>query len=276
VPDASNGRFVRLAEDYTVSEKVIAAEGLPWPPRVEDFFLPDIAGPWVTKFSVMIWIAVALLLIFFLVTYRNPKIVPTKGQWLAESVYGMIRDNVARDQMGAKGIRFAPYLTVLFCFILLTNLFSIVPGLQISPNSHIAFPIVLAAISYVLYLSVGIRKHGFFKYMKMNLILPNVPWPMHFLLVPIEFLQNFINQPVTLALRLFANMFAGHLLLLVFTVGGFVMLASDNPFIQISSIFSFVLAIVMAFFEALVAILQAYVFVVLTANYVSKSLADEH
>jgi F-type H+-transporting ATPase subunit a len=99
---------------------------------------------------------------------------------------------------------------------------------------------------------------------------------MHFLLVPIEFLQNFINQPVTLAVRLFANMFAGHLILLVFTVGGFVMLSSDNLFIQVSSIFSFARAILMAFFEALVAILQAYVFVVLTANYVSKSMADEH
>jgi F-type H+-transporting ATPase subunit a len=243
---------------------------------VGDFFLPDIAGPWVTKFTMMIWLAVALLLVFFLVAYRKPELVPGRTQWAAETVYGLIRDNVAKEQMGTPGIRFAPYLTVLFCFILLTNLFGIVPGLQISPNSHIAFPIVLAAISYVLYLSVGIRKHGFGKYMKMNLILPNVPWPMHFLLVPIEFLQNFINQPVTLAVRLFANMFAGHLILLVFTVGGFVMLSSDNLFIQVSSIFSFAMAILMAFFEALVAILQAYVFVVLTANYVSKSMADEH
>ena len=151
------------------SELVLAAE-LPWPPSVGDFFLPDIAGPWVTKFTMMIWLAVALLLIFFLVAYRKPQLVPGRTQWAAESVYGLIRDNVAKEQMGTPGIRFAPYLTVLFCFILLTNLFGIVPGLQISPNSHIAFPIVLAAISYVLYLSVGIRKHGFGKYMKMNLI----------------------------------------------------------------------------------------------------------
>ena len=109
----------------------------------------------------------------------------------------------------------------------------------------------------------------------MSLILPGVPWPMHFLLVPIEFLQNFINKPVTLAVRLFANMFAGHLILLVFTVGGFVMLSSDNWFVQASSVFAFLMAILMTFFEALVAILQAYVFVVLTANYLS-SLAEEH
>src|SRR5690606_335602 len=197
-------------------------------------------------------------------------------QWAAETVYGLIRDNVAKEQMGTAGIKFAPYLTVLFCFIVLTNLFGIVPGLQISPNSHVAFPIVLAAISYVLYLSVGIRKHGFIKYMKMNLILPNVPWPMHFLLVPIEFLQNFVNQPVTLAVRLFANMFAGHLILLVFTIGGFVMLNSDNWFVQASSVFAFLMAIIMTFFEALVAILQAYVFVVLTAKSLPTSLAEQH
>lgn len=259
-----------------MSGQLLVAEGLPWPPSVGDFYPPNVAGPWVTKFGIMVWIAVALLLIFFMVAYRQPKLVPGRMQWAADTLYGFMRDDVARGQMGADGIRFAPYLTVLFSFILLTNLFGIVPFLQISPNAHIAFPIVLTAITYVMYLYVGVRKHGFFKYMKMNLILPGIPWPMHFLVLPIEFLQNFINRPVTLAVRLFANMFAGHLILLVFTIGGFVLLASDNPFIQVTSIFSFLMAILMAFFEVLVSVLQAYVFVVLTANYVGSALADEH
>lgn len=264
-----------IAEDDILSGHLVALE-LPWPPSVGDFFPPNLAGPWITKFTIMVWLAVALLIIFYLTAYRKPSLVPTRAQWAVESLYGMMRDSVARDQMGDAGIKFAPYLTVLFSFIVLTNIFGIVPGLQISPNSHIAFPIVLAVISYVLYLAVGIRKHGFFRYMKMSLILPNVPWPMHALLIPIEFMQNFIIRPVTLAVRLFANMFAGHLILLVFTIGGFVMLASDNLFIQVTSIFSFLMAILMTFFELLVAILQAYVFVVLTANYISTSLAEEH
>ncbi|WP_025618332.1 F0F1 ATP synthase subunit A [Salinispora cortesiana] len=263
-------------EDDTVSGQLVVAQDLPWPPSVNDFYPPAVAGPWVTKFTLMVWLAVGLVIIFYMAAYRNPKLVPSKGQWLAESVYGLVRDNIAREQMGNAGIRFAPYFTVLFSFILITNIFSIVPGLQISPNSHIAFPIVLSAISYVLYLAVGVRKHGLLKYLKMSLILPGVPWPMHILLVPIEFLQNFVVRPVTLALRLFANMFAGHLLLLVFTVGGFVMLSADNLFVQVTSVFSFAMAIVMAFFEALVAVLQAYVFVTLTANYVGTSLAEEH
>ncbi|GAB3152560.1 F0F1 ATP synthase subunit A [Micromonospora sonneratiae] len=261
-----------------MSGQLVVAQGaeLPWPPSVGDFYPPDVAGPWVTKFGIMIWIAVAALIIFFMTAYRKPKLVPGRAQWAAEEVYGLIRNGVARDQMGAAGIKFAPYLTVLFSFILLTNLFGIIPGFQISPNSHIAFPIVLTAISYAMYNYVGVRKHGFFKYVKMSLILPGVPWPMHFLLVPIEFLQNFVIRPVTLALRLFANMFAGHLLLLVFTVGGFVMLASDSLFVQVTSVFSFLMAILMVFFELLVAVLQAYVFVVLSANYISTSMADSH
>ncbi|HEX5542270.1 MAG TPA: F0F1 ATP synthase subunit A [Micromonospora sp.] len=263
------------AEDDTVSGQLVVAQDLPWPPTVDDFFLPGLVGPWITKFTIMIWLAVALLIVFFVNAYRKPTLVPSRKQWAVESLYGLIRDGVARDQMGDTGIKFAPYLTVLFSFIVLTNIFGIVPGLQISPNSHIAFPIVLALISFVLYLAVGVRKHGFFRYLRMSLILPGVPWPMHILLIPIEFLQNFVNRPVTLAVRLFANMFAGHLILLVFTVGGFVMLASDNLFIQASSIFAFLMTVLMTFFELLVAVLQAYVFVVLSANYLSTSLAEQ-
>ncbi|MGC4803459.1 F0F1 ATP synthase subunit A [Micromonospora sp. DT233] len=264
------------AEDDTVSGQLVVAQDLPWPPSVGDFYPPDVAGPWVTKFGIMVWLAVALLIIFFLYAYRKPTLVPGKTQFYAEALYGLVRDNIAKEQMGPAGVRFAPYFTVLFAFITLTNLFSIVPGLQISPNSHIAFPIVLAAISYVMYLYLGARKHGLGKYLKMSLVIPGVPWPMHILLIPIEFLQTFIVRPVTLALRLFANMFAGHLLLLVFTVGGFVMLNSSSLFIQVTSVFSFLMAIVMAFFEVLVAVLQAYVFVTLSANYIGSSLADEH
>src|SRR5258708_4304465 len=156
----------------------------------------------------MVWFAVALIIVFFLVAYRSPKLVPTKLQWLAESIYGFGRETVAKEVIGVEGLRFAPYLATLFCFVLVTNVFGIVPLLQVSPNSHIAFPAVLAIISYVLFLYQGIRRHGLFKYLKMNLFIPGVPWPMYFLLVPIELLSTFVLRPFTLALRLFANMFA--------------------------------------------------------------------
>jgi F-type H+-transporting ATPase subunit a len=255
-----------------------AAEELPWPPSVEDIFLPSVvegAYPWLTKFTLMVWLGVALAVIFFLVTYRSPKMVPGKGQWLAESIYSFIRDGVGRDVIGKEGLKFAPYLTSLFVFILVLNTFGIIPLLQISPNAHIAFPVVLAVLSYVIFNYVGIRKHGAGKYLKMNLF-PDAPAAMYPLLVPIEFFSTFILRPVTLALRLFANMFAGHMLLLVFTIGGFVLLGASNVAIQSVSAISFAMAILLTLFEVVVALLQAYVFTILTASYIQGALAEEH
>jgi F-type H+-transporting ATPase subunit a len=243
---------------------------------VEDFYLPAIAGegPWFTKIVALVWLTVAVLIIFFLVTYRKPKLVPTKGQWLAESIYGFVRNNIAVEMIGREGVRFAPYLTVLFCFILLNNLYGIVPGIQISPNSHIAFPAMLAAVSYVLFIAVGIRKHGLGKYLKLSFI-PPAPWFILPILIPIEAFSNFVIRPFSLAVRLFANMFAGHMLLLVFALGGFVMLNANALFVPLS-LLSWAMTVALTMLEALVIMLQAYVFTVLTASYVQGALAEGH
>jgi F-type H+-transporting ATPase subunit a len=253
-------------------------DDLPFPPSVDDFYSPPlIAGtyPWLTKYTLLVWIAAAILIVFFLVAYRKPKLVPTKTQWMAESIYGFARENIAVGLIGSEGVAFAPYFTTLLCFILLTNLFGIIPFIQISPNSHIAFPIVLTVITYVLFNYVGIKRHGFVKYMKISLI-PPAPWFILPLLVPIEFFSTFIVRPVTLSLRLFANMFAGHVILLVFTLGGFVLLGANSWLIKSASVLSFALAIALTFLEALVILLQAYVFVVLTSSYVAGALSEEH
>jgi F-type H+-transporting ATPase subunit a len=259
---------------------IVLAADAPFPPSVEDFYLPSILpwgahdNYWFTKITILVWIAVAALIIFFLVSYRNPQLVPTKKQWLAESVYGFVRNNISIEMIGPRGVRFAPYLTTLFCFILLTNFFGIVPFIQISPNSHIAFPAMLAAISYVLFNYAGIKHHGFVKYFKMSLV-PPAPWFILPLLIPIEFFSTFLVRPFSLAVRLFANMFAGHMLLLVFTLGGFAMISANAWFIPFS-IVSWVMTIALTFLEFLVIVLQAYVFTVLTASYVQGALADEH
>jgi F-type H+-transporting ATPase subunit a len=256
---------------------VLAAD-VPFPPGVEDFYPPSLiegAGFWFTKFTLLIWVAVAILIVFFLVAYRNPKMVPTKMQWMAESVYGFARDRIAGDMIGHEGVRFAPYLASLFCFILVTNAFAIIPLIQISPNSHIAFPAVLAVISWVMFVWVGIRKHGFAGYLKHSLF-PPAPWFVLWLLVIIEFVSTFLVRPFTLAVRLFANMFAGHMILLVFTLSGFVLLNSSLIFVKPLSLLSWALAIGLTFLEALVILLQAYVFTVLTASYVQGALAEDH
>jgi F-type H+-transporting ATPase subunit a len=253
---------------------------VPFPPSVEDFYLPSILpwgehdNYWFTKITALVWLSTALIILFFLVSYRKPQLVPTKKQWLAESVYGFVRNNIAVEMIGPAGVKFAPYLTTLFTFILLNNFWGIVPFVQISPNSHIAFPAFLAVISYVMFIWVGIRHHGFVKYFKTALI-PPAPWFILPLLIPIEFFSNFLVRPFSLAVRLFANMFAGHMLLLVFTLGGFAMLNANAWFLPFS-IVSWVMTIALTFLEFLVICLQAYVFTVLTASYVQGALADEH
>jgi F-type H+-transporting ATPase subunit a len=261
-------------------QSIVLAADVPFPPKVEDFYLPSILpwgehdNYWFTKITALVWLTAAILIVYFLVSYRKPKLVPTKKQWIAESIYGFVRNNIAIEMIGPRGVAFAPYLTVLFCFILLNNLWGIVPLVQISPNSHIAFPAFLAIISYVMFIAVGIRHHGLVKYLKVSLI-PPAPWFILPLLIPIEFFSNFLVRPFSLAVRLFANMFAGHMLLLVFTLGGFAMLNANLWFAPFS-IVSWVMTIALTFLEFLVVCLQAYVFTVLTASYVQGALADEH
>jgi F-type H+-transporting ATPase subunit a len=262
-----------------IGQSIVLAADVPFPPSVEDFYLPSILpwggeSYWFTKITLLVWVSVAALIIFFLVSNRKPKLVPTKKQWLAESLYGFVRNNIAIEMIGPRGVAFAPYLTTLFCFILVNNFFGIVPLIQISPNSHIAFPAVLAIISYVMFIYVGIRHHGFVKYFKTALI-PPAPWFILPLLIPIEFFSNFLVRPFSLAVRLFANMFAGHMLLLVFTLGGFAML-NANAWLAPISVVSWIMTVALTFLEFMVIVLQAYVFTVLTASYVQGALADEH
>ena len=256
---------------------VLAAD-VPFPPTVEDFYLPSIApwgehSYWFTKITLLLWVSIAILIIYFLVSYRKPQLVPSKKQWLAESLYGFVRNSIAVDMIGREGVRFAPYLTTLFSFILVMNLWGIVPLAQISPNSHIAFPIILALISYVLFIYVGFRKHGI-RYLKVALV-PPAPWFILPLLIPIEFFSNFIVRPFSLAIRLFANMFAGHMLLLVFTLGGFAMI-NANAWLAPVSLLSWAMTIALTFLDAAIIVLQAYIFTVLTASYIQGSLVEGH
>jgi F-type H+-transporting ATPase subunit a len=260
-----------------IASSTVLAAG--FPPGVGDFFPPSIVpwntgSNWITKITLLIWLAVAILIVFFLVAYRDPQLVPTKRQWLAESVYGFVRNNIAVEMIGARGVRFAPYLTCLFTFILLDNFFGIVPLIQISPNSHIAFPALLAVISYILFIYTGIRQHGFWKYWKLSLV-PPAPWYILPLLIPIEFFSTFLVRPFSLSVRLFANMFAGHMLLLVFTLGGFALAGAKLWFLPFALV-SWAMTIALTFLEFLVIVLQAYVFTVLTASYVQGAIAEQH
>jgi F-type H+-transporting ATPase subunit a len=229
----------------------------------------------ITRITIIMWIATAAITALLVAAVRKPSIVPGKLQYLGESGYSIVRDGMARDVIGPKGLPFAPFLGALFFFILANNAMSIIPFAQISPNSKFAIPLVLAVITWILYNWVGIKEQGAAKYFKDAAIPPGVPVAALILVTPIELLQVFIIRPFTLAVRLFANMFAGHMLLVVFSLGATYLLFVGN-FSVIFAPFSFLMAVIMTFFEILVIVLQAYVFTVLTATYLAGSVEPAH
>ena len=258
------------------------APGAPAPgfdaPGVEDFDLPPIAGiEWLTKPVLMLVFSAVIIYVLFRLAVRNPQLVPSKGQFLGESFHGLVRNNIARDMIGPEYLKFVPFLTALFAFILVNNLFGIIPMIQFPTFAHPGVPYALAMIVWLIYTYGGIHHHGLVGYLRISTWPPDVPWWVRIILTPIEFISNIILRPVTLSLRLFGNMFAGHLLLLVFILGGeYMLFVADDLALKLLSPFAFGMGIVFTFFEAFVQVIQAYIFVMLTASYIGTSLADDH
>jgi F-type H+-transporting ATPase subunit a len=230
----------------------------------------------IDKVSVLLFLGVALIVAFFLLAARKRQLVPGKLQFAGEEAYGFIRNSIAREVIGSQdGMKYATFLASLFFFIIVMNIWEIIPGAQMPVNAHFTYPVFLAAISYVLFNYAGIRQHGLVGYLRTVLFPPGVPLPLYILITPIEIASTLIFRPFTLAVRLFANMFAGHLLLTIFFSGTIFLLNVDN-FSKVFVPAPFLMSVIMTFFELLVATLQAYVFTVLTAVYVSGALAEEH
>ena len=247
------------------------------PPSSKDFQLPPIFGDnvYTTKPILLVFLSVILISTFFILSSRKAAIVPSKFQFAGESVYSFVRENLAKEVIGHEFMRFVPYLFTLFTFILVNNLFGIIPFIQFPTMSHVSFPYILALSTYLVFHYVGVRKQGAFKYFKEILFMPGVPKAAYILITPLEILTFFVVRPLTLSLRLFANMFAGHLLLLVFILGG------EHLFqgvigLKLISPFAFSIGIVLTFFEFMVQCLQAYIFTLLAALYIAGALADEH
>jgi F-type H+-transporting ATPase subunit a len=251
-------------------------------PGPSDFEFPDIFNGnqvVLAKSSLLLVLGGVVVAAFFLITTRRMSIVPSKSQYFSEEAYGFVRNGIAQDIIGGRDyMRFVPLLTTMFFFILVNNLFGLIPFLQFAPFSRAGFAYALAAMVWVVYNGVGIARHGFGAYLKLQTVPAGVPVWILPLLVPLEFLSNLIIRPITLSLRLFANMFAGHLLLTLFATGGAYLLfdATGSFLVKPAGILSFILGILVGFLELIVSVLQAYVFTLLTATYIQGSLAAEH
>lgn len=250
-------------------------------PGVPDFWQPlfGTSGPFAVTRSILVFAFSVLVLCVVLVrATRRLEIVPSRGQMLTEAAYGFVRNTVARDVIGSKDfLRFVPLLFSLFTIILVNNVFGIVPVIQFPTMSRIGFPVALTLIVFVLYHALGVRKHGLGGWFAKMALPPGVPLGVKPLLFLLELLTYFFTRPVSLALRLFGNMFAGHIILLLFILGGeYLVIESGKPVYAVAGIVSWLMAFVMTLFELLVEVLQAYIFTLLAALYIADALSEEH
>ncbi len=255
-----------------------AAHG--WPPSAESFnsrpLWPGVLPDWVNNHMAQAVIAAMLVIAFWLWMARGQKVIPTKRQFFGEGLYNLLRNTIARDILGHDYQKFLPYLVALFSFILVNNLFGQTFLFMFPTFSKIGYAYGLALMSWLLYNGAGIAKYGLPNYLKRMTLPAGIPWPLWFLIIPLEFLSNFIVRPVTLALRLFANLFAGHLVIMVFVVGGGLLLANPDLLLTFAGGVSILFSFAIFALELLVACIQAYIFTVLTAQYVSSAIAEEH
>ena len=247
------------------------------PPSVDDFKFHGLFGTdWINKPLLQAVIAAILVIALWLIAARKLKIVPGKGQFAAEYMYDFVRNGVAREILGHHYKTYLPYLLALFSFILVNNWFGEFFVFMFPTFSNVGYAYGLAILTWAIYIGAGFKTHGL-KYLKISLIPDGVPWYLYPLIIPLEFLSNFITRPITLALRLFANLFAGHLVVMVFVIGGAFLLQYDNNwFYNVAGGVSLLFSIIILLLELFIGALQAYIFTVLTAQYISSSVADSH
>ena len=220
-----------------------------------------------TNSSLWMCIVVASISLFLTTAASSRAVVPSRMQSIAEISYNFIADMI-RSAAGSDGLRFFPFVYALFMFVLFANLFGLIPFIHaFTVTSHIIVTLALALVVFTMVIVVGVLKHGF-RFLK--LFVPDVPWYMLPLLTVIEVI-SFLSRPLSLSVRLFANMLAGHIMLTVF--GGFVVsLAAAGGALSFLSIAPMLGIIGVSALEFLVAFLQAYVFAILTCIYLNDAL----
>ena len=226
-----------------------------------------------TKPILLAILAALVVIVFFWAAFRKPQLVPRGVQNMGELAILAVRDQILRPSLGRRGDSYLPFLVSLFFFIYVMNVFELIPILQFPVTSRIGFVWPMVFIVYFLYLYLGFKHQGIWGYFK-SMIPPGVPWPIYIILVPVELLRLFVFQPFTHGGRLFGNMFAGHLLLTIFTIATWYLLSLSVGLIY--AVGSFALAIFVFVLETLVTLLQAFIFTTLTATYIASSVEPAH
>jgi F-type H+-transporting ATPase subunit a len=267
---------VILAAECDVANEVICA-----PADVNELFefpaLFTIGGLEFSRTHILMLLAAMVTVAILHFGLRGQRLVPTKFGVAVEGMVGFVRDGIARDVIGPEGAKYLPYLLAMFSFLLIGNLFEVIPLINFPINSRMAIPLFLSLVTYFIFMFLGFARNKF-------RFLIDTAWPRHVpiglrpLVGLIELFSNFLLRPITLAVRLFANMVAGHLMLTLLLGSGVIFLAAI-PEIGLKGsigVFWFALGVFMFLLELLVAVLQAYIFTLLTAIYIESSIHFEH
>lgn len=249
------------------------------PPGIGEAGIPS---PWFGwdgfgRYQILVILSVILVAAFFLIASRKGSLVPGKLQFAGESAYGFVRNGIAKDVIGERDFRpFIPLLFTLFFFILVNNIYGAIPLLELPTFGHVGGAYGLALLVFFLWIGVGLKKYGL-RYFKLAVVPSGVPWYLLILVVPIEIISNFLVRPMTHSLRLFATMLAGHMIVLIAGYSLEFLVNLENPFAKASSVLVVVGFLAMYMLEALIMLLQAYVFTLLSAIYIEGALhADSH
>ena len=226
-----------------------------------------------TKPILLAIIAALVVIVFFWAAFRKPKLVPGGVQNIGEIGILFVRDQILRPALGRRGDSYLPFLVSLFFYIFLMNLMELIPVIQFPAMSKIGFVVTPVALVYVLYIYLGFKHQGGWGYIR-NMWPSGVPLFILPILIPIELLRFWVIQPFTLGIRLFANMFAGHLLLTIFMIATWY-LASFTVGL-LFAVGSAVMVLFVFLLELLVDFLQAFIFTTLTATYLASSLEAAH
>lgn len=247
------------------------------PDSVNELFeLPFVYG--INRTMILNIVAALVVVWFFWAAFRKRSLIPGKFQTLAESVLGFVRDEIAIGIIGPKhGLTYFPYLASIFFFLLVGNMMEVFPLTLFPITSRIGLPIALALFTWFLFIFAGVRAQGFVGYFGHLVWPPTVPTALKPLVGLIELVSVILVRPFSLAVRLFANLAAGHVMLALMLLSSWVFLSS-LPTGNIAGLWGFLwagLGLFIFVFEILVATLQAYIFTLLSAVYIQTSVEVE-
>jgi F-type H+-transporting ATPase subunit a len=257
---------------------IIAAEGggLAFPPLSHLVQWPVMFGNeiWGINKVVLIYaLAIIITMAIFLLGAKR-ELVPSGPQNLAETAVEFIEDGVIMQTIGKEGLGYAPFLLSLFFFIFFNNIFGIIPPVFMPGTGRIALPLFLALVVWVIWNVAGIREHGLLGHFKATCMPSGVPAPLYIIIIPIELVSAFLVRPFSHMVRLFANLLAGHILLVTFTLLSAALWSSNWTLVFLPlPVFGVMFFVA---FETLVSFLQAYVFTLLAGVYIGLAISHDH